>query len=113
MTVLEELKVYCEVEETEQFDPQLLQLANQGLAYLANNKIPVVPIDSDSDQTAFPEMGDFDYFIMLSWLSLHVLRLFDRTISSASNTTSNWIDKQMENLLYQLKIKYDNGGGGL
>ena len=123
MSVLEDLKNLLEVDIEETiFDAQLLLYANSGIAYLRNNGIPVERIGTTSDVFAFQKeltenttsdtvwhnLRDDDYDIILAWLHLYCLQRFDRTLmTSAYKTTQNWIDSEMTNLIYQLKVRYD------
>ena len=108
MSVLDDLKNLLEVDVEETiFDAQLLLYANSGIAYLRNNGIPVERIGTTSD-TVWQELRDDDYEIVLAWLHLYCLQRFDRTLmTSAYKTTQNWIDSEMTNLIYQLKVRYD------
>ena len=123
MSVLDDLKNLLEVDVEETiFDAQLLLYANSGIAYLRNNGIPVERIGTISDVFAFQKeltenttsdtvwhnLRDDDYDIILAWLHLYCLQRFDRTLmTSAYKTTQNWIDSEMTNLIYQLKVRYD------
>ena len=123
MSVLDDLKNLLEVDVEETiFDAQLLLYANSGIAYLRNNGIPVERIGTTSDVFAFQKeltenktsnaiwhnLRDDDYEIVLAWLHLYCLQRFDRTLmTSAYKTTLNWIDSEMTNLIYQLKVRYD------
>ena len=110
MSVLDYLKNLLEVDVEETiFDAQLLLYANSGIAYLKNNGIPVERIGTTSD-TVWYSLRDDDYEIVLAWLHLYCLQRFDRTLmTQGSQTTLNWIDSEMTNLIYQLKVKYDRG----
>ena len=123
MSVLDDLKNLLEVDVEETiFDAQLLLYANSGIAYLKNNGIPVERIGTTDDVFAFQkeltenktsnavwhDLRDDDYEIVLAWLHLYCLQRFDRTLmTSAYKTTLNWIDSEMTNLIYQLKVRYD------
>ena len=123
MSVLDDLKNLLEVDVEETiFDAQLILYANSGIAYLKNNGIPVERIGTTSDVFAFQKeltenktsntvwhnLRDDDYEIVLAWLHLYCLQRFDRTLmTSAYKTTLNWIDSEMTNLIYQLKVRYD------
>lgn len=123
MSVLDDLKNLLEVDVEETiFDAQLLLYANSGIAYLKNNGIPIERIGTTSDVFAFQKeltenktsnaiwhnLRDDDYEIVLAWLHLYCLQRFDRTLmTSAYKTTLNWIDSEMTNLIYQLKVRYD------
>ena len=123
MSVLDDLKNLLEVDVEETiFDAQLLLYANSGIAYLKNNGIPVERIGTTNDVFAFQReltenktsnaiwhnLRDDDYEIVLAWLHLYCLQRFDRTLmTSAYKTTQNWIDSEMTNLIYQLKVRYD------
>lgn len=123
MSVLDDLKNLLEVDVEETiFDAQLLLYANSGIAYLKNNGIPVERIGTTSDVFAFQKeltenktsdtiwhnLRDDDYEIVLAWLHLYCLQRFDRTLmTSAYKATVNWIDSEMTNLIYQLKVRYD------
>ena len=123
MSVLDDLKNLLEVDVEETiFDAQLLLYANSGIAYLKNNGIPVERIGTTNDVFAFQKeltenktsnaiwhnLRDDDYEIVLAWLHLYCLQRFDRTLmTSAYKTTQNWIDSEMTNLIYQLKVRYD------
>lgn len=110
--ILSSIKTILEVDLEETiFDDQLLLYLNSGLSYLINNKIPVSTIDATTTSDAFVALGlkSNDVLITLSWLHLYTLQRFDRTLmQSNENTTANWIDIEMDNLLYQLKTFYDN-----
>lgn len=123
MSVLDDLKNLLEVDVEETiFDAQLLLYANSGIAYLKNNGVPIERIGTTSDVFAFQKeltenktsnaiwhnLRDDDYEIVLAWLHLYCLQRFDRTLmASAYKTTLNWIDSEMTNLIYQLKVRYD------
>lgn len=123
MSVLDDLKNLLEVDVEETiFDAQLLLYANSGIAYLRNNGIPVERIGTTSDVFAFQKeltenktsdaiwhnLRDDDYEIVLAWLHLYCLQRFDRTLmTNAYKATVNWIDSEMTNLIYQLKVRYD------
>lgn len=108
MSVLDDLKNLLEVDVEETiFDAQLLLYANSGIAYLKNNGVPVERIGTTSD-AVWNDLRDDDYEIVLAWLHLYCLQRFDRTLmTSAYKTTLNWIDSEMTNLIYQLKVRYD------
>lgn len=108
MSVLDDLKNLLEVDVEETiFDAQLLLYANSGIAYLKNNAIPVARIESNTLSKEW-ELRDDDYEIVLAWLHLYCLQRFDRTLmTSAYKATANWIDSEMTNLIYQLKVRYD------
>lgn len=109
MSVLDDLKNLLEVDVEETiFDAQLLLYANSGLAYLANNGVPVNRIDVLGDSSDWTLKEAHDYDIILSWLHLYCLQRFDRTLmTSAYKATVNWIDSEMTNLITQLKVRYD------
>lgn len=109
MKILGELKTLLEVDIEETiFDSQLLLYVNSGIGYLANNGIPVSRIDENATKESFVFMAESDYAVLISWLHLYCLQRFDRTLMTQGNqTTLNWIDSEMTNLLYQLKVKYD------
>ena len=123
MSVLDDLKNLLEVDVEETiFDAQLLLYANSGIAYLKNNGIPIERIGTTSDVFAFQKeltenktsdaiwhnLRDDDYEIVLAWLHLYCLQRFDRTLmTNAYKATVNWIDSEMTNLIYQLKVRYD------
>ena len=111
MVVLQELKTLLEVDVEETiFDSQLLMYANAGIGYLVNNGIPVSRIEETTTNVAFNFTDDSDYDVFLAWLHLYCLQRFDRTLmTQGSQTTLNWIDSEMTNLIYQLKVKYDRG----
>lgn len=111
MVVLQELKTLLEVDVEETiFDNQLLMYANAGIGYLVNNGIPVSRIDKTTTNAAFNFTNESDYDVFLAWLHLYCLQRFDRTLmTQGSQTTLNWIDTEMTNLIYQLKVKYDRG----
>lgn len=107
--ILDELKELLEVDVSETiFDTQLLLYANGGIGYLINNGIPLTRIDEETDYDSWELRELHDYDVILSWLHLYCLQRFDRTLmTTAYKTTTNWIDEEMTNLLYQLKIRYD------
>ena len=109
MKILGELKTLLEVDIEETiFDSQLLLYVNSGIGYLTNNGIPVSRIDENATKESFVFMAESDYAVLISWLHLYCLQRFDRTLmTQGSQTTLNWIDSEMTNLLYQLKVKYD------
>lgn len=113
MVVLKELKTLLEVDVEETiFDSQLLLYANAGIGYLVNNGVPVSRIDEKTEKEEFVFTDESDYDVFLSWLHLYCLQRFDRTLmTQGSQTTLNWIDGEMTNLIYQLKVKYDRSGG--
>ena len=106
-TILEQIKTKLEVDLDEPiFDPQLLSSINAGIAYLRNNNIPLKNIDESTEKTNLIES---DELVVLEWLSLYTLQRFDRSLMQVSgNATNLWIDKEMQNLLYQLKVRYAN-----
>ncbi|MCM0582790.1 hypothetical protein H9L19_06815 [Weissella diestrammenae] len=107
MTVLNDLKELLEMDSDEDiFDSQLLQHANSGINYLKNNAIPITKIDLDTEP--WDAVKD-DYQTVLSWLNLFVLQRFDRSLMNGPAATKQWIESDMEDSLYQLKIKYDRG----
>ena len=111
MSILNDVKVLVEVDiEEEIFDPQLLRYINMGIQYLINNAVPIKIITFDTESSEFTELRDGDYQIVLSWLHLFCLQRFDRTLlqsSGSSSATSNWIENEMKNLIYMLKVVYD------
>lgn len=108
MSILDEIKQYLEVDDTDAYDNQLLIIANQGLMYLEANKIPVSLIDGATE--TFPGMEDKNFYVLKSWLCLYCLRMFDRTLMTSNTATQNWIDKELLKLEYQLKVFFDVGG---
>lgn len=107
-TILEKIKTLLEVDLSEEiFDDQLLLYLNNGLRYLINNKIPLSLIDDTTTIEAWTEIIAGDDQVVLSWLHLYTIQRFDRSLMQTGGTTMEWIDKEQENLLYQLKVKYD------
>lgn len=111
-TILNQIKVLLEVDLTEEiFDNQLLLYLNAGIQYLINNKIPINLITDTSTTDNWQTLGlkSGDEQIVLSWLHLYALQRFDRDLMETSrNATILWIDNEMQNLIYQLKVIYDN-----
>jgi hypothetical protein len=112
--ILNQIKTLLEVDLSETiFDDQLLLYLNNGIRYLANNKIPVDVIDATTlpDAWALLGLNTGDSNIVVAWLHLYVLQRFDRTLMAVNgqNATLQWIDSEMQNLIYQLKTIYDNG----
>lgn len=109
MEVLKNIKLLLEIDfEETMFDSQILSLINSGIRYLMNNKIPLCFVDENTDISEFNEAGLNlgDEEIVISFLNFYTMQRFDRNLmsgSSYSNTTLNWIDKELNNLIYQLK----------
>lgn len=109
-TILGDIKTLVEVDADEDiYDAQLILIINGGIAYLRNNGVPVSKIDKDTTADGWPKLSDDDYPVVLDWLNYRVLQNFDRTLmlSYSANTTNNFIDYHMTDLLYQLKVRYE------
>jgi hypothetical protein len=108
--VLDDIKTLLEVDAAETiYDAQLLSYANSGLAYLANNGVPVSQIEAVSDSAVFAGLQGDDYKIVIAWLELYCIQRFDRQIQTSRFTaTQQWMDGEMQNLIYQLKARYDD-----
>jgi hypothetical protein len=113
MNILESLKELLEVDLDEQiFDNQLILYINLGIGFLANNNIPVTSITDSSVANDWTGLSDDDTNVVISYLQLHVLQRFDRTLMTKNaNTTQMWIEKEKDSLLYHLKCKFDVGEG--
>jgi hypothetical protein len=111
-TILQKVKTLVEVDLDEMiFDDQLLLYINNGLRYLANNKIPVSAVKIGETFDGFTKLRDGDSEIVLAWLHLYVLQRFDMTTMGSNRFTSSattWIEVEMTNLIHQLKSIYDN-----
>lgn len=109
MSVLEQLKELLEVDVQEDiFDTQLLLYANGGIAYLINNGVPLSRLTVETKAKEFKLKKPEHYDVVLSWLHLYCLQRFDRTLmTQTTQTTLNWINEEMTDLLYQLKVFYD------
>jgi hypothetical protein len=108
-TIIDEIKTLLEIDLTEPiFDYQLLLYINNGISYLKNNKIPLTKIDATTPTDVWITLGlrEGDEKIVFDWLHLYIMQRFDRTLTSM--TTANWIASELENLIYQLKVIYDN-----
>lgn len=109
-SILKDIKTLVEVDAEEDiYDAQLILIINGGISYLKNNGIPVSRIDKDTTATNWTDLQADDYPVVLDWLNYRVLQNFDRTLmlSYSANTTNNFIDYHMAELLYQLKVRYD------
>lgn len=109
-TILGDVKTLVEVDAEEDiYDAQLILIINGGIAYLKNNGIPVSRIDDKTEVSNWNELSEDDYPVVLDWLNYRVLQNFDRTLmlSYSANTTNNFIDYHMTELLHQLKVRYD------
>lgn len=102
--LLEDVKemVETDLEETI-FDKQLTIYIRSGSAYLKNNSIPVPDFEKEDEEIQSMYKEPDDYHLVLYWLHFHVIRVFDKEISA---TTLSFIQEEMINTLYQLKIKY-------
>lgn len=106
-TILENIKIYCEVDDTDEFDQQLLNHANEVLGYVYANGIPVVLIDENSDSTNFINLNPFQMNTLQALINLHCYRTFDKLAMEASATSQSWVDLKMLDLLHQLKVQFD------
>lgn len=109
-TILEDIKTLVEVDAEEDiYDTQLLLIINGGIAYLRNNGVPLSRIDKNATINDWPKLSEDDYPVVIDWLNYRVLQNFDRTLmlSYSANTTNNFIDYHMTDLLYQLKVRYE------
>lgn len=104
-TVLSQIKTMLELEITDPiYDDQLLMYTNSGLQYLINNKIPVILIDGTTEISAFTNLNPGDENLVLNWLHLYILQRFDRNLGAG---TSDWLNSEQLDILYQLKTSYD------
>ena len=107
-TILAMVKTMLELDISEDiFDDQLLLYLNAGIQYLINNKIPVTSIGETTTPDAFTGLKTGDSQIVIQWLHLYCLQRFDRTLMEGSGTTLNWLDGELQDLIYQLKVIYD------
>lgn len=109
--ILNDIKALVEVDtEDTIYDDQLVLIINSGISYLINNGIPIDEIDKKTQSEEWSKLAKHDYSTVLNWLNYHVLQNFDRTLmlSYSANTTNNFIDYHMTDLLYQLKVRYDS-----
>jgi hypothetical protein len=108
MTVLADIKVILEVDDTDTFDSQLLLYINSGLAYLMQNGIPVSTADQTTDASAWSGLKAEDYGIVRDWLAFNVKMRFDQTAQFGNLSMSQaFFDTYMSDLLYGLKCRYD------
>lgn len=109
--ILNDIKSLVEVDIDDKiYDDQLVLIINSGISYLINNGIPIDEIKTDTNSDEWDKIDKHDYSTILNWLNYHVLQNFDRTLmlSYSANTTNNFIDYHMTDLLYQLKVRYDS-----
>ncbi len=105
-TVLKAVKTLLEVDITENiYDEQLLLYLNSGVQYLINNKIPVTFIDETTTPDDFINLKSGDSQLVIQWLYLYCFQRFDRV--SMGSSAQNWIDNELQELIYHLKIIYD------
>ena len=105
MTILDRIKIICEVDDTDQYDDQLMLLINQGISELSISGIPV-SIITETDET-YTDIQPSHAPTVDMWIGLNTLRIFDKTISDASISTQSWIDRKLGELFYTLKTLYD------
>ena len=105
--ILRRIKTLVEVDIADDiFDPQLLHYCNGGLQYLINNAIPVTLIDNET--VDWPDIEPGDDNIVIAWLHFYVVQRFDGSLMAVTSRGSQiWIDGEMNNLIYQLKARYD------
>lgn len=105
--IIDEIKELLELEDTTEYDKQLLRIANSGLAQLANLSIPVKTIDEKSTVKEWPLLLDNDAHEVLDWLSWFTLLRFDRKIDRTSFQNTSEI---MDDIKLRLWVKYDRSG---
>ena len=108
MTILNKVALYCEVDSTTAYDDQLLLLINNGIGVLASAGIPVTPINDTTED--FEDIKAAHQPVVITWLCLNTLRIFDKSMADASVTTQSWIDDELTRLFQSLKALYDRGG---
>lgn len=104
VTILEELKELLELEDTTEYDKQLLRIVNSGIAQLANVNIPVEIVTEESTIEAWPKLRDTDAHEVIDWLSWFTLLRFDRKIDRTSFDNTSAI---MDDIRARLCIRYD------
>jgi hypothetical protein len=113
-SIFSKVKTLLEIDLSDDiFDSELLLYLNTGIRYLINNKIPINLIDEStlSDEWISDGLKSGDENIVIAWLHLYCLQRFDRTLTTEFNSTlkiNNWLDAELNNLIYQLKVIYDN-----
>lgn len=104
MTIFEQLKQSIELEGIDAFDGQVLSYANQDIAFLNNNNIPVDELDTTME--TFSSIDEVDLPVVLEYLSWNAIIKLDRAFLSQS-ATANFIEGRIASCLNQLKGKYD------
>lgn len=104
-TILNTVKTMLELDISDNiYDDELLLYLNSGIQYLINNKIPITLIDKTTTIDAFTNLKSGDSQLLTEWLHFYCMPRFDMELSS---TTLNWINSELENLIYHLKTVYD------
>ena len=107
MTILNDVKELVEIDIDEGiYDRKLILHINSGVAELVNNAIPISKIDVQTLDVDWKLIESNDYQIICDWLYFYVIGRLERP-RITGRATSDFIEKQMTNLLYQLKAKYD------
>lgn len=108
MPILDEIKKIIDIDVND-FDDELILIINSALSYLQNNNIPVSQIDKQTEWSDFDKLDTKDTSIVLSYLHLKVIQLFDRTsiVGSSSQAFNQWIDETTTDLIHQLKCIYE------
>lgn len=104
MTIFERLKASIELEGIDAFDNQVLEYANQDIAILNNNNIPVDTLDDTMEN--FSSIEEVDTPVVIEYLSWNAMIKLDRSFLSQS-ATANYIEGRIAFCLNQLKGKYD------
>ena len=116
-TILDGIKLYCNVDDTDVYDTELLQLANNGIADLSNNGVPLTALidaTTDSIQLTDPTTGTTSTMdsitlqLVQSWLNVYCFRFFDKQVLQANKASVDWLDAFQTELLWKLKAKFDN-----
>lgn len=106
MAILDNIKIYCEVDDTTLFDEQLINLANEVIADMIENNIPISQIDKTTE--TFDLININQQTSVQSLINLYVLRMFDKNLMTASASSQSWLDNRIIYLMHQLKAQFDN-----
>lgn len=104
VTVLEDIKNLLELDDTTEYDTQLMRIANSGVAKLINMGVPLTLLKDDTTAESWTELSDVDAQEVRDWLSWYALLRFDRRIERAAYLNTSEI---MDEIAAGLKIRYD------
>lgn len=109
-TILQDLKTLLEIDLDEDVeDAELILNANDYIADLINNEVPLTIIDATTTSEDWEASGldAIDYYTVLKYLNMSAVRDISPAFVTGQNASiNNNIEKSLQRKLFQLKINY-------